>query len=114
MTQELAEIIKNAERKECGVFNEFLIVPTGEKYDGFWGANGFDKILLLAKGMHDEDFCILTDYSDSFHLINSHSVNFDIPSDLGVVRVFTDESIVINYPESSVLGFVKKGGVKNV
>lgn len=114
MTQKLAEIIKNAERKRCGVFNEFLIVPTGEKYDGFWGVNGFDKILLLAKGMNDEDFCILTDYSDSFHLIRSKGVNFDIPSDLGCVRVFTDELIEINYPESSVLGFVKKEVSKNV
>lgn len=105
MTEKLKEIIEKAERKESGTFDEFLIVPTGEKYDGFWGVNGFDQMILLAKKKVESEWCILTNYSDSFHLIYIHSVNFDIPSDLNCVRVFLDESIEINGVASSVIGY---------
>ncbi len=37
MNEKLQEIINNAVPKSSGQFDEFLIVPTGEKYDGFWG-----------------------------------------------------------------------------
>lgn len=108
MTERLKEIIDNAIPKESGTFNEFLIVPTGEKYDGFWGENVFDKMILLAKKREESEWCILTNYSDSFHLIYIHSVNFDIPSDLNCVRVFLDESIEINTVASSVMGYGKE------
>ena len=105
MTEKLKEIIEKAERKESGTFDEFLIVPTGEKYDGFWGVNGFDQMILLAKKKVESEWFILTNYSDSFHLIYIHSVNFDIPSDLNCVRVFLNESIEINGVTSSVIGY---------
>lgn len=108
MTERLKEIIDNAIPKESGTFNEFLIVPTGKKYDGFWGENGFDKIVLLARQRGEENFCILTDYSDSFHLINIYSVNFDIPSDLNCVRLFLDNPIEINGVASSIMGYGKE------
>lgn len=108
MTEKLKEIIEKAEVKESGIFNEFLIVPTGEKYDGFWGVNGFDKMILLAKKRDESEWCILTTYSDSFHLIYTHSVNFDIPSDLNCLRVFLDELIEINTVASSVMGYGKE------
>ena len=108
MTEKLKEIINNAIPKSSGTFNEFLIVTTGAKYDGFWGENGFDKMVLLAKKRGEKDYCILTDYSDSFHLIDIYSVNFDIPSDLNCVRVFLDESIEINGVASSIIGYAKE------
>ena len=108
MTEKLKEIIEKAEVKESGIFNEFLIVPTGEKYDGFWGVNGFDKMILLAKKRDESEWCILTTYSDSFHLIYIHSVNFDIPSDLNCLRVLLDELIEINTVASSVMGYGKE------
>lgn len=108
MTERLKEIIENAVYKDSGIFNEFLIVPTGAKYDGFWGENGFNKMVLLARQRGEQDFCILTDYSDSFHLIKIHSVNFDIPSDLNCVRVFLDESIEFHGVASSVIAYGKE------
>lgn len=108
MTEKLKEIIEKAVHKDSGTFNEFLIVPTGEKYDGFWGENGFDKMILLAKQRDEKDYCILTNYSDSFHLIKIYSVNFDIPSDLNCVRVFLDKPIEINSVASSVIGYGKE------
>lgn len=108
MNEKLQEIINNAVPKSSGQFNEFLIVPTGEKYDGFWGVNGFDKMILLAKKREEKDFCILTNYSDAFHLIKIRSVSFDIPSELNCVRVFLDETIEINDVASSVIGYGKE------
>lgn len=113
MTEKLKQIIDNAIPKTSGTFNEFLIVPTGEKNDGFWGENGFNKIVLLAKQIGEENFCILTDYSDSFHLFNIHSVNFDIPSDLNCVRLFLNEPIEINGGTSSIIGYAKENLKQN-
>lgn len=106
MTEKLENIIEKAEHKDHGIFDEFLIIPTGEKYDGFWGVNGYDKMILLARSNSQIDFCILTNFSDTFHIFQAESVNFDIPSDLGCVRVFTDKPIVIHDSNlSSVIGY---------
>lgn len=113
MTEKLEKIIEKAEYKDHGMFDEFLIILTGEKYDGFWGVNGYDKMILLARSNSKIDFCILTNSSDSFHLIQTGAVNFDIPSDLGCVRVFTDKPIVIHDSGvSSVIGYGNEVGVR--
>ena len=106
MTEKLEKIIEKAEHKDHGIFDEFLIIPTGEKYDGFWGVNGYDKMILLARSNSQIDFSILTNFSDAFHIFQAENVNFDIPSDLGCVRVFTDKPIVIHDSNvSSIIGY---------
>lgn len=113
MTEELEKLIQKAECKDHGTFNQFLIVPTGEIYDGFWGINGYDKMILLARLGNEADWCILTNQSDTFHLIQTSAVNFDIPSNLGCVRVFTDKPIAIHCSDvSSVIGFGNEVGVR--
>ena len=104
MTEELEKLIQKAECKDHGTFNQFLIVPTGEIYDGFWGVNGYDKMILLARLGNEADWRILTNQSDAFHLLRTRNVNFDVPSDLGCVRVFTDNPIKILCIASSVIG----------
>lgn len=113
MTEKLKEIIEKAVHKDSGTFNEFLIVPTGEKYDGFWGENGFDQMILLAKEKVENEWCILTNYSDAFHLINLETINFDIPSDLNCVRVWSDVPLEINGVASSVIAYGKRRILKD-
>lgn len=105
MRKKLKEIIESAPQTKSGTFDEFLIVPSGEQYDGFWGRNGFNNIILLAKRREEATFNILTNYSDVFVLLNIHSVNIDIPTELNCVRVFLDKPIKIHDVTSSVIGY---------
>lgn len=95
MTEKLKEIIDNAEFKDEGIFNQFLIIPTGKEYDLFWGKNGFEQMLILASDFETEKWCCLTDYSDVFQLLNIGDINFDVPHDLGCLRVFSHYPIRI-------------------
>lgn len=104
MNKKLKEIIEKAQHKETGAYNQFLIIPTGEKYDGFLGINGFNKMIILAGNQGQEDWFILTNYSDAFHLLNPpQGISFDCPTDLNCIRLFSDKPIEIMSVASSVL-----------
>lgn len=109
MTDKLKEIINNAEHAKEGTFyNEFLIIPTGQKYDGFWGVNGFDKMLILAGHLENDEWAIISDYSDAFNIINQgRTINFDVPSKYDCLRIFFDKSIELTSVGSSVLSIGK-------
>lgn len=109
MTEKLKEIIDNAEHAKEGTFyKEFLIIPTGQKYDGFWGVNGYDKMLILAGELETDTWAIVTDYSDAFNIINQgRTINFDVPSKYDCLRIFFDESIELTSVGSSVLSLGK-------
>ena len=50
MTEKLKEIIKTAPRaKEGSSYTSFLLIPTSNAYDGFWGKNGFNNIIVLGQ-----------------------------------------------------------------
>lgn len=109
MTEKLKNIIETAERaNEPCSFSEFLIIPTNEAYNGFWGENGFDNMIVLGGSLsEDKWFEISKCDCDSFHITWLKGINFDSPSDLGCLRAFFDEPIEILISESSILA---KGG----
>ena len=107
MTEKLKRIIDNSEKIEHGVFNEFLIIPSSKLYKGFWGENGFNTMIVLAGSYKKNDWKIVSNLSDTFNLIFSPDVNFDVPSDLECLRVFTSKPIEIFGGFSSVTGFAK-------
>lgn len=114
MTEKLKEIIKNAKHIEEGTFKEFLIIPTGEKYDGFWGENGFDEMIILAGNYNNGEWYLLTNFSDTFNILpfnpfhRMFGINFDSPSDYGCLRVFFDNPIEIESVASSVIARPKE------
>ena len=100
MKKKLKELIDNATEINSGCFNEFLFIPNG-RYDGFWGTSGFDNIIILAREQNVETFYKLCDGIDVFFLENLNpyaSLLFDIPSELGVLRLFSHTPISIDYP----------------
>ena len=109
MTEQLKEIIDNAEHAHEGMFfREFLIIPTGEKYGGLWGENGFDKMIILAGELDEDKWAIVTNYSDAFNIINqSRSINFDVPSKYDCLRIWFDKPIELTSIASSVLSLEK-------
>ena len=113
MTDELTELIKDASYIHSGRFSGFMIVPTNEKYDGFFGVNGFDNILILAKPWKEDKWYILATEADKFNIFDfkdHHATfNLDIPSEYGVPRIWFDTPIEIDYSilTSDVIGYVK-------
>lgn len=118
MTDELTKLIKDAPYIYSGKFSMFMIVPTNEIYDGFWGVNGFDNILILAKPWKEDKWYKLTTSVDKFTIFdfkNHHATfNLDIPSEYGVPRIWFDTPIEIDYsiPTSDVMGYVKESEVE--
>lgn len=115
MTEEIKKLIETAPVKRSGVFQSFLMIPSGEKYDGFWGENGYNNIILL--GMSEEGWCNITECADSISFAQTSSINFDVPNDLNCVRFWFNEPIkirnelnlstVIGYP-SDALTMIEK------
>ena len=91
MTKKLKGILEKAKFKDKGEFSEFLIIPTNEIYDGFWGKNGFNKIIILARDHKENEWVELSKCSDVVCLMKNCGANFDVPSDLECIRMFLDK-----------------------
>lgn len=96
MKKALKELIENAEVKRCGEFRAFLAIPNGI-YDGFWGKNGYDNILLLGKSAEDDKWYIIADKIDVIHFFYPPSLNWDINSKYGVPSFWSHRPISIEY-----------------
>jgi len=106
MIKHLKELIDNAEFCVEGIFNEFLIIPTHEKYNGFWGKNGYENMIVLARHFESDTwYRISQEQCDVFNIIGVRSVGIDIPDDVGCIRISSNEAIEISYPASAILGY---------
>lgn len=108
MTEALRRLVMNAPLKRYGTFRYLLFIPDGE-YDGFWGLNGFDKMIILGKDDESGEWVNITgpDAVDKFNMYAIRgNFNLDIPSDWGVPRIWFNKPIEINYTDhvSDVVG----------
>ena len=98
MTDKLKELIKKAPVKRKGTFKNFMIVSNGV-YDGIWGENGFNSIILLGLDVETEEYVKITDYADVFNIYDvcqSVGFNLDIPTEYGVPRIWFSKFITID------------------
>lgn len=116
MTEELKKLIEEASYIHSGKFAAFMVVPNGQ-YDGFWGVNGYDNILILARPWKEDKWYILSTEADVFNVyeLRKHptalSFNLDIPSQYGVPRIwFNNTPIEIDYsiPTANIIGYAKE------
>lgn len=111
MTDELKKLIEDAPHIHSGKFAAFMIVPNGQ-YDGFWGVNGYDNILILARPWKEDKWYKLATEADVFSVCDcSSSFNLDIPSQYGVPRIwFNNTPIEIDYsiPTANIIGYAKE------
>lgn len=96
MTDKLKQIIEKATRKNSGTFRTLIFIPNGV-YNGFWGPNGYDNIMILGQELRGSDeWFVISTTADVFNCYHSKSFNVDIPSDLGVPVIFFDEPVQID------------------
>ena len=119
MTEALKALIENAPVKTVGVFRSFLLVSNG-KYDGLWGANGFNNILIFGKIYEegnkiplDDTWYKISAYGDVFSIMTGlngvplHGFHMDIPEEYEVPRIWFDAPISIDNAMqiSTVIGY---------
>lgn len=106
----LKKITEKAGVVHGGVYDEFILVPTDEPYDGFWGNNGYNCIQVYARRTgHMEDFVRLDmGCSDAFWIRGIRSMTFDVPTEYPCIRFIVDEPIEIY----SQLSTISAGGKK--
>ncbi len=113
MTDKLKEIIKNAPVKKKGKFDALMFISNGE-YDGFWGSNGYDNMLVLGQegNRSGGTWYKVATTADVFQAVKLEGVSIDIPSDLGVPVMFFHEPIEIdNTLELSSIIVYSKGNL---
>ena len=107
MEAKLKELIDNAEPFQEGEYNEFLFIPSGEEYNGFWGKNGYDNIIVLGKfGTESLWKRIDIGQTDNFNISALNycgGLRFDIPHDLGCIRLRSDQTLNIGPVASSII-----------
>ena len=96
MKKALKELIENAEVKREGEFLAFLTLPNGV-YDGFWGKNGYDNILLLGQSNEDRKWYKIAENIDAIHFFYPPSLNWEINSKYGVPSFWSNTPIHISY-----------------
>lgn len=111
MTKALEELIENAEHREVGDYDILMIVPNGT-YDGFWGVNGYDNIMLLGKVREENKWYIISDEgADVLNIerIGHAILNLDIPSVYGMPTIWFRRPIHIDRttPISSITGVIR-------
>lgn len=96
MTEQLKELIENAPLKTVGVYDKLMFVSNGI-YDGFWGANGYDHILVLGWERETNTWYRISAYGDKFDIYKTNSAfNLDIPTDYGVPCIWFNKPIYID------------------
>lgn len=113
MRKMLKELITYAPKISKGKFASFMVISNGE-YNGFWGKNGYDNLLILAEEWNSGQWYKLTEYADKFtifELFNKRvTFNMDIPKGYGVPRFWFDTPIEIDYSlhTSDCMGYARE------
>lgn len=109
MKKALKELIENAPRRDCGEYISFLVIPTNKAYNGFWGRNGYNDIIVLGYDKKEDMWYRLDSdgESDVFDIMQIYAVNIDVPSEYGCIRICLSEPVEISHPASSILAYGK-------
>ena len=74
MKKALKELIENAPVKRTGKFVELMFIPNG-RYYGFYGNNGFSKMIVLGKAEIKDrlEWCKIVKEDDECDLFNIYN-----------------------------------------
>ena len=95
MNKYLKDFIKYCPIQKSGIFSELMFISNG-RYDGFYGKNGYDNIMILGKLPCCCEWRTVSNYGDAFILINEsgYNMSLDINSKLKVPRIWFDGAYI--------------------
>ena len=94
MRKKVKEFVAKAVPRIHDEFHNLYVINSGRKYDGFFGKNGYNDIILIGKRNECEEYELITDWSDAVHVFHG-GFNMDIASDNGIVHLWTNNSFKI-------------------
>lgn len=105
MTEKLKRLVATAKRKASGCYSDFLIISMGEAYSGFWGANGFNNMLVLAGNFLEDEWVILSRMQcDSINILGKSYLSVvDVPEKYDCIRLHFENPIEVISSESTIL-----------
>lgn len=97
MTNKLKAIIAKAKPGDYGLYDEFLVIPTNKPYNGFFGPNGYNNLIILGRKLRSgEEFKRLCLDECDVLWLQTYSVNIDVPTDLECIRIWLDRPVCIS------------------
>ena len=97
MKKALKELIESAQYKQIGEYTALMIISNGP-YDGVFGRNGYNNILVLGNDKSDKKWYRISEHIDAIHIqdIGDNSLNVEIPSEYGVPVIWLRTPIHIS------------------
>lgn len=96
MTKALKELIKNAPTRVVGNYTKIMFVSNGV-YDGFWGKNGYDNMLILGFSDDDKKWYKISEYGDVFSIYHiKNALNVDIDSKYKIPAIWFSGAVHID------------------
>ena len=104
------ELIAKAVPRTHNEFFELYVIDSEKKYDGIFGENGYNNIVLIGRAKGCEEYELITEWSDAIHIF-SGGCDIDIAHEQGVIRLWSNKGFSLGYePLSSVIFNDKWGG----
>lgn len=96
MTNKQKIFIAAAKPKRNTIYKCIYLCDSGKQYDGFYGKNGFNSLIIIGQTPEGE-FELISDYSDVFSCLTNRQFDIDINKNDGMIRIFFDSPVQINY-----------------
>lgn len=107
MNKRLKGLIERAEVYNQELLDDLFIIPSGKVYNGFWGKNGYNKIILIGRNLKEaKAYRIDTDIQHDiihFSYIKEFGIKIDIPTEYNCVRLFCSSKYLIVDNNASAL-----------
>lgn len=111
MRKALKKIIDTAEERSVGYFDSLMFVSNGI-YNGLFGKNGYDNILILGYVRSEQKWFIISKYDDVFSIYQLNGTfKLEINSEYGVPTIWFNKPVYIDNSMhlSSVVGELRAG-----
>lgn len=94
MKKELKELIESASPYKDELLDGFLIIDSGELYNGNHGNNGYNNLIIVGYRNNPTKYYLITTISDVFDVYKIESCHLDIDHDLGCISIWFFKPII--------------------
>ena len=93
MTKKERQFVAQAVERKHDEFQEIYIINSGRLYNGTFGKNGYNDIIVIGRVKGCSDYELITTWSDAVWITDTHSFTIDIDNKTGITRLYFDQPI---------------------
>ena len=119
MKKSAKALIESAIPRQNVFFNHIWIIDSEKKYNGFWGKNGYNNIIILGRSDSTKSSAIeliadgVNEECDVFRIEHENgygAIDFDIRHERGVLHLYTSGWFKLQIPVVSSCTFTLQRG----